>query len=150
MRRCGNCRHDNVDDAVTCSQCGRPLTSDGDASAEHSEGARDGVHRAELVTPVAGNGSGSAASSATDGLSAGNAIDRAATVTVEVRRTRVSLLASGRFAAAPVATPAPMATQEAAAAPRTARSRRRWLLALAVLVIVIIGAVIYLLLAHLS
>ncbi|GEM_PF-4294625 len=151
MRRCENCRHDNADDAVSCVQCGRPLTSTGDASAEQVDGALDGVAGAELVTPVAGNGSGSASPSAADGLSAGNAIERAATLTVEVRRTSVPLLAPSQFVAAPVAmpTPSPVATPEAASVSRTARSRWRWLLALALLIIVIAAVVIYLLLAHL-
>ena len=120
MRRCHNCRFENANDATVCARCAQPLVTAANPAAEDAAPAlpdwlQSMQRGAESAgTPVATS-------------SASSAVAAAATLPVQVRRSRVPLLSvAGRAGAAePVDTPSPVATGATAPADTTAVPVRR-------------------------
>jgi hypothetical protein len=141
MRRCSNCQFENVADAKACARCGQELTSSshGTADMDTTSGLPDWMR--SLQQGVGGQTEVGAS------LALANAVATAATLPVQVRRSRVPVLSvSGpprsETDAPPLTLPVADATAPHPAAGSATRHSRRWRLIIPIAII--IACLIYL------
>ena len=136
MRRCNHCQFENVDDATACARCGQAVRLPaGTAADETASPAQPGWMQSMHM----GAGPEGAPSSS-------NAVAAAATLPVQVRRSRVPVLSVAGHKTAASAPDLPGTAAGSAAgrlsddAAPTLRSKRLWLLIALVVVIVVLIA----------
>lgn len=143
MRRCNNCQYENAEEAKACARCAQPLSAPVAvaASAGTSLEAPDWLQGMQLKA--------SDDQDATTPATNGSAVAAAATLPVQIRRSRVPVLAvdARRSPQSPPSSAAerPLASIPAAAGPVLAppSARRPSRLLLLLILAVIIAALVY-------
>jgi hypothetical protein len=154
MRRCTNCQYDNLDDAVACARCGHAFAPLEEPRPSRASGLPDWLASMQPARAATASVSENGQHNRTQAI---GSVTDASSLPVQVRRSRVPLLAPDRPAAAvePVMDSSPMSASAAplpammsgtpavADAMSSRRTARTVILALAILVLAIL---VYLLL----